>query len=71
MLKKKRYSSPQMNSVTVSFTNMIAWSIIEGASADPDSEVLVKENARDFWGQDKSDMPYDVNGDDQSWTEGY
>lgn len=58
-MNKKRYISPQMYLYQVHSAQMLALSIIQGATADQNADVLVKGNDWDIFGDEVSETSYD------------
>lgn len=51
MINKKTYETPFVRKIEISSETIIAVSIIDGATADPDEPVLSKEDQNwDIWG---------------------
>lgn len=60
-MNKKQYITPQLRILAVQPARMLALSIIEGATADQNSDVLVKQNDWDIFGEDAADDSSDAS----------
>ena len=59
---KKNYSKPEMKAVLVQTERMVALSIIQGGTADQGSDVLVKGDDWDIFGDASSNASAGTDG---------